>query len=446
MTADTDYVLKKLPNGLTIIASPRPGSHKVSLGIWVGCGSRHEDERVNGISHFIEHMLFKGTKNYSRAEILGNTRGKGGHINAATSLAHTYYYATVFPQDFAKAFDIISDMVMFPAFDAKELETERKVVLEEIRRSEDKQDRILSRQLMQAAYPGQPFSRRVLGDVGVIETVTRDDMFAYHGKHYTAGNMVVAVVGDVTPEEVEALVSARMGGMPDVPATDFQPAVYAGGDARLSRKQSQLAIDFCFPGPLKDDDDLPAAVVLSHILGGGMTSRLFENVREKHGLVYGIHASCWATEDTGLFSIEAATGPGNAEKMMPIICRELLRATRDITAEEVAETIASVKMGLLESLEKASGRCDAIGRQALRHGIPKSHDEILAKYGKVTPEDVKRVAKKIFSGKPTLAALGPLEGLPSYDDILEMMQGREPAPKPKLPAPQPRPFLPDHLL
>lgn len=402
----------RLDNGLTVATLAMGHVESVALGVWVGAGARCESENEHGIAHLLEHMAFKGTARRSARQIAEEIEAVGGDLNAATSVEHTAYYARVLRDAVPLALDIISDILTGSLFDAAELAREQHVIVQEIGAALDTpEDRVFDL-LGEAAYPGQPIGRSILGTVETVRSFTADHLRAYLASNYRAPRMVVAAAGAVDHDAIVAEAQIRLGGVEAGEPLEPAPARFIGGDAREEGDLHEAQLTFAFPGRSHLDEDYYAAQVLASVLGGGMSSRLFQEVREKRGLCYSVEAFHWGFVDTGMLGIHAATGEGDLERLAHVIVDELDRASRDIEAAEIARAKAQMRAGLLMSLESPSAVAGRLARHILLYGRAIPLEETLARIDSVTVADVRRVAASAFAGKVAVAAVGPVARLP----------------------------------
>lgn len=398
-----------LENGFRIASDSMASVETISLGVWVGIGTRHEEAAENGVSHLLEHMAFKGTTRRSARDIAVEIENVGGVLNAYTGREQTAYYAKVLADDLPLAVDIIADILQHSTYDAQELERERGVILQEIGQAEDTPDDIVFDYFQEAAFPEQSMGRPVLGRAEVIAEMQADAIARYQTSRYRPGNMVLAAAGKLDHARLVDLAVNAFDSLPRGDAAALEPASYRGGETRFPRDLEQAHILLGFEGIGVHDPDYYASAMLSQLFGGGMSSRLFQEVREKRGLVYGIHsfASAWA--DAGLFGIYAGTGETEARDLLPIVCDELLKLPQDISAEEVRRAGAQLKAGILMAREKTSARCEHLAVQLLIHNRVLTPAEIVAKVDAVTEADLARVAMRLINSTPTLTAMGPID-------------------------------------
>ncbi|MDP9095893.1 MAG: insulinase family protein [Pseudomonadota bacterium] len=411
----------RLPSGLTVVTETMDRVETVSLGAYVATGTRNETEAENGASHFLEHMAFKGTASRSAAEIAEAIENVGGHINAYTAREQTAYYVKLLKEDLALGADIIGDILTHSSFAPEELERERGVILQEIGQANDTPDDIIFDRFQETAFPSQPMGRPVLGTEAGIKGMQRDQLTSYMHRHYAAGNIVIAAAGALQHETVVELARRHFADLPSELAGPFVPGLYKGGEYREERDLDQVHIVLGFPAVSYGDRDYYPSLLLSTLLGGGMSSRLFQEIREKRGLVYSIYSFAAPFIDGGLFGIYAGTGEDEAKELMPVTLAELRKVQRDVTQAELDRARAQVKAGLLMSLESTGSRCEQIARQIQIFGRIVSTSETVDKLNAVTLEDISRCAVRIFSGTPTLATVGPAEHVPSLPVIADRL-------------------------
>ncbi|MDE2007666.1 MAG: insulinase family protein, partial [Rhodospirillales bacterium] len=377
----------------------------VSLGAYVGSGSRHESAAENGVSHFLEHMAFKGTERRTAAAIAEEIEAVGGHLNAYTAREQTAYYAKVLKEDTALAADIIGDILTHSTFEPEELERERGVILQEIGQANDTPDDIIFDHFQEAAYPAQPIGRPVLGLEDGIRAMPRATLMGYMRRHYPASNTVIAAAGALEHDAILALAERHFADLPAEPAPSPEAARYQGGEFREGRDLDQVHIVLGFPSVGYSDPDYYPTLLLSTLLGGGMSSRLFQEVREKRGLVYSVYSFSQPFADGGLFGIYAGTGESEAEELMPVTLDELRKVQSGVTQAELDRARAQVKASLLMSLESTGSRCEQLARQLQVFGRVVPTAETVAKLAAVTVVDVERAAARHFRARPTLAVL-----------------------------------------
>lgn len=411
----------RLPNGLTVVSETMRRVESVSLGAWVEVGTRHEVEAENGVAHFLEHMAFKGTARRSAQAIAEEIEAVGGHLNAYTAREQTAYYAKVLKEDSGLALDIIADLLTGSTLDAEELERERGVILQEISQANDTPDDIVFDFFQECAFPSQPMGRPTLGTQASVRALDRTALVGWMGRFYGPANMIVAAAGAIEHEQLLALVQQHFASLPSVGRAPAEPGAYAGGEKREARELDQAHIVLGFPGVPFRHDDYWAASMLSMLLGGGMSSRLFQEVREKRGLVYSIYTFVQPFQDAGLFGLYAGTGEHEVKELMPVVIEELVKVQRGITAEELKRAKAQTKASVLMTLESTSSRCEQIARQMQVHGRILPTEEIVARIEAVSAGQVQAVARQLFRARPTLAAVGRIAALPPLAAIAEKL-------------------------
>ncbi len=418
----TDAIrVTRLPSGLTVVTETMDRVETVSFGAYIATGTRNETEAENGASHFLEHMAFKGTERRTSAQIAEAVENVGGHINAYTAREQTAYYVKLLKEDLALGADIIGDILTHSTFAPDELERERGVILQEIGQANDTPDDIIFDRFQETAFPGQPMGRPVLGTETCIRGMERGQLTGYMHRHYAAGNVVVAGAGALQHETVVELARKHFADLPSEMPSRFVPGAYAGGEFREPRELDQVHIVLGFPAVSYADPDYYPALLLSTLLGGGMSSRLFQEVREKRGLVYSIYSFAAPFIDGGLFGVYAGTGEREAEELIPVTIEELRKVQRSVSQEELNRARAQVKAGLLMSLESTGSRCEQVARQMQVFGRIIPTEETVAKLSAVGVDDIRRAAARIFRGKPTLASVGPADGVPALPDIVDRL-------------------------
>ena len=413
-----DVRLTTLEGGLRVISQHMPGFATCSAGVWVGAGARNESATLNGISHLIEHMAFKGTERRDAYAIAAEIEAVGGHLNAYTSREHTAFYAKVLKDDLPLALDILGDILCHSTFADDELAREKEVVIQEIGQAHDTPDDIVFDYFQETAYPEQSIGRPVLGSADGVSQLTRDQLFEYMASHYTAPDMVLAAAGHVDHERLVALVGEAFATLPALSGPTFDKARYLGGEFRSDRALEQLHLLIGLDGFAYQDDDFYALQVLSTLLGGGMSSRLFQEVREKRGLAYSVYSFAGSYVDGGLFGIYAGAAPEDAAELAGVLCDETRKVADGVSDEEVARARAQLKSGLLMSLESSYTRCETLARQLLIYGRAKTIEEMVAEIDAVGPEHVRGCMTRLLgTAAPTVTALGPVGTLPDYPTV-----------------------------
>ena len=412
--------LHTLANGFRIVTEDMPGLKSASIGIWVQAGGRHERIEQNGIAHFLEHMAFKGTKTRSALQIAESIEDVGGYINAYTSREMTAFYARVLEDDVALGLDVISDILLNPVFDPAEIEVERGVILQEIGQTLDTPDDIIFDWLQEVAYPDQALGRSILGPTERVSAFNRDDLQGFVAEHYGPNQMILSAAGAVDHDAIVRQAEALFGHLPAVPRAPelMQPARFGGGERRENKALEQVHFALALEGPTYRDPAIYTAQIYASAMGGGMSSRLFQEVREHRGLCYTIFAQAGAYEDTGLMTIYAGTSAEQIAELATVTIDEMKRAADDMTAAEVARARAQMKAGLLMGLESPSNRAERLARLLSIWGRIPTIDETIERVDDVTTGDVKDFAGQMAGQAGTALALyGPAQAAPTLDAL-----------------------------
>jgi predicted Zn-dependent peptidase len=409
--------LTTLPNGFRIVTEHMPGLKSASAGVWVMAGGRHERPEQNGIAHFLEHMAFKGTKRRSSLQIAEEIEDVGGYINAYTSREMTAYYARVLEADVGLALDVIGDIVLNPAFDKKEIEVERHVILQEIGQALDTPDDIVFDWLQEVSYPDQSFGRTILGPEERVSAFTRKDLQGFVAEHYGPGQMILAAAGGVDHDAIVRQAEAMFGAMTPTPASTFQPATFQGSERREIKDLEQAHFAMAFNAPGYRDPDVYTAQVYAMTMGGGMSSRLFQKVREERGLCYSIFAQSGAYEDAGQITLYAGTSAEELGDLTQITIDEMKRAADDMSEAEVNRARVQLKAGLLMGLESPSSRAERLARLLAIYDRVPDIEEAVERIDAVSVHDVRRFASELTSADTALALYGPVAAAPTLEDI-----------------------------
>ncbi|MET3589363.1 putative Zn-dependent peptidase [Bartonella silvatica] len=411
--------ISRLSNGLTIATHTMQQIDSVALGIWVKVGSRNETFTQHGIAHLLEHMAFKGTENRTAFQIAADIEDVGGEINATTSTETTAYVVRVLKKDVSLAIDILADILMHSKFDETELEREKQVILQEIGAAHDVPDDIIFDHFTETAFRHQPLGRSILGTPQTIQSFTSADLHDFMNKQYSADRMIIVAVGAVQHEDFLKEVESRLNTFrPHSTAPLTNLANYVGGDFREYRDLMDTQVIIGFEGRAYHARDFYATQILSIILGGGMSSRLFQEVREKRGLCYSIYAFHWGFSDIGLFGIHAATGQEGLKELLPITLNELSKASKDIHPNELQRARAQYRANLIMSQENPSSQAHLIARQILLYGRQIPISETMKRLDLITPTRLTDLAHRLFTNStPTLTAVGPIGSLMNFDDL-----------------------------
>jgi predicted Zn-dependent peptidase len=415
----------RLPTGLVVVTDTMPHLETASLGVWVGAGSRDERPDEHGISHLLEHMAFKGTSRRSARQIAEEIEAVGGDLNAATSIETTAYYARVLRADVPLAFDVLSDILAAPSFDPEELGREQNVIVQEIGAAEDTPDDLIWDRLQETAYTGQSIGRSILGTPTTVRSFDRARLAQYLARNYRAPDMVIAAAGSVEHRSVVAEVERRFASFAGPAAPTPQPARFVGGSRIETRDLEQVHIALAMHGLPQRDPNLYSLQVFTNILGGGMSSRLFQEVREQRGLCYSIYSFHAPYTDTGMFGLYAGTDAADVAELMRVVVDEVNAAAETINETEVARAKAQMKAGLLMALESSSARAEQLARQMFAWGRPIPLDELVARIEGVTVESTRAAGRALIArGRPAVAALGPGAGLESAATIADSLYRR----------------------
>ncbi len=422
--------VSRLSNGLTVATETLPHIESVALGIWVKSGARNERDHEHGIAHLLEHMAFKGTGSRSAWTIASEIENVGGEINAATSVETTAFYARVLKEDFPLAIDILADILTDSRFDPGELEREKHVILQEIGAAHDTPDDIVFDRFTETAFRHQSLGRSILGTPETVKSFTPEQLRSYLDRQYGAEHMVAVAAGNIRHEDFVRECERKLGSF-KAKADNAPPplASYVGGDYRENRDLMDAQLVLGFEGRAYHMRDFYASQVLSMILGGGMSSRLFQEIREKRGLCYSVYAFHWGFSDTGMFGLHAATGKEDIAELVPLLLKELQRAGEDISQEELDRARSQYRAGLMMSAESAASRAGQIARQLLLYGRPIGTEELVDRLSNLTVSRLTDLSSRLFSTRPTLAAVGPVGTLASFDAISEAVAAGNPMPR-----------------
>ncbi|MDP2086542.1 MAG: pitrilysin family protein [Gemmobacter sp.] len=405
--------IETLPNGLRIATDTMSRLETAAIGLWVNVGARHETAEQNGIAHFLEHMAFKGTARRSALQIASEIEDVGGYLNAYTSNESTAYYARVLRADVPLALDVIADITLNPAFEAREIEIERGVILQEIGQMLDTPDDVIFERLQETAYPDQPMGRSILGTSDRVSAFGAADLRAFVGSHYQPGQMILAAAGAVDHDAIVAQARALFGGLAARTPSVFAPARFATGEFRAIEDLEQVHLALAFAAEGWHSPDLHVANTYAAIMGGGMSSRLFQKLREEHGMCYTVDAQSSAHEDCGLITIYAGTGADQVGDLCRLTMDELKRAADDLTEPEVARARAQRRAGLLMGLEGPWARTQHMARMLALFGRVPDMAEMVADIDAVTLERVRGYAGRLAGrAEMAMAVYGPADDAP----------------------------------
>ena len=414
---------KTLPSGLVVVTETMPHVKTAAIGAFVAVGSRHESLSEHGLSHLLEHMAFKGTRARSARDIAEAIENVGGDLNAETGVERTGYFARVMGGDVALALDILGDILTDSQFDAAELEREKNVIVQEIGAVEDTPDDLVFDLLTESAWPDQAVGRPILGTRERVRAFDRRAIDCYLRAHYAAPAMVVAAAGAIDHDEVASLAEARLAALPHDAAPPQTPAAYRGGERKLRKRLEQTQVVVAFEGRAIDAEDRDAAHVFAAITGGGMSSRLFQEVREKRGLAYSIHSFHWDYSDTGLFGVYAGSADRDAPEVVAASLDCLAEAAQNLSESEVRRAKAQMKVSLAAALESPGARAHQLARQMQIYARPLSLDEMTARVDAISVADVRKVGSAVLRSRPTVAAIGAVGKVPGQADVADALKG-----------------------
>ena len=417
-----------LPSGLRIVTEEEKSVRSAAFGIWVNVGSRDESNSTAGASHFLEHLLFKGTKKRTSLEISSSIEAVGGETNAFTSKEYTCFFARVIDKDLPLAVDVISDLITSSVVRSADVDAERKVVLEEIAMRDDDPSDLIHDLFLEKYYGDTPLGRPILGSIKSIKNMSRSTVFNYYKNRYKPEDLVVAVAGNVKHKKVVQMVEDALSkdGFLDQPKREFKvrssPQVKVAGKGKvtlLDKKTEQAHIIYGVPGVAREDKSRFALSILSSAIGGGMSSRLFQEIREKRGLAYSTYAYSQQFSGSGVLTFYVGCKPEKAEESITIIQSILFDiAEKGLTHEEIERAKGAVSGALVLSQEDTGSRMTRIGKSELVYGQVLSFDEILREVANVTPEQITEIARKTLPTSPTLAVVGPFRSRSKFERLI----------------------------
>jgi predicted Zn-dependent peptidase len=415
----------RLKSGINVVTDAMPHLETASLGVWVNTGSRDEYRDEHGISHLLEHMAFKGTRRRTARQIAEEIEAVGGDLNAATGAENTAYYARVLRNDVPLALDVLSDILSDPAFDDDELLREQNVIVQEIGAVADTPDDLVFEHLQAVSFPDQPLGRSILGTAKTVRSFDGAKLRDYLGRHYRAPDMVIAAAGAVDHEAVVVEVEKRFASFNGQAGHRPEPAQFGGGTHVEKRELEQVHIALALPGLAQTDPALYSMQAFTNVLGGGMSSRLFQEAREKRGLCYSIYAFHAAYSDVGTFGLYAGTDAADTSELMRLIVEEIANTAETLSEAEIARAKAQMKAGLLMALESSGERIGQLARQLIVFGRPLPTDELVAKVEAINVESARAAGRALLaSGKQAIAVLGLGSGLESAAAIAETLTRR----------------------
>jgi len=415
--------LTTLKNGLRVVTVERPQTETVSLGIWVNTGSACESADINGISHFVEHMVFKGTQKRNALQISEDIENVGGHTNAYTSREFTVFYAKMLKNDAELALDVLADLVMAPTFDSEEMIKEKEVVIQEIKQTNDDPSDIVFDYFQNTAFADQSVGRSILGPEDLVRSFDADKLREYMKHNYAAENIAVAAVGNINHDAFVKMVEMRMGSLREKTSYQKEKQLYTGGEFIKVRDIEQAQVLLGFNGVDYHHELYYPISIMSNILGGGMSSRLYQEIREKRGLVYTVYSFANSHTQSGLFGIYAGLNQEEIKNYLPVIGDEIKKIVNEpVSDKELDRVKVQLKANILMALESSSSTAEVIARQQLCHNRNIPIEEIVEKIEKVNKASVLAAAQYVFGSVPTYTLLGNLSKYPSYEDIAKMVQ------------------------
>ena len=409
--------ITKLDNGLRVVTQNMPGLETVSMGIWNAVGGRDEVEANNGVAHLLEHMDFKGTLTKNALQIAETIEDVGGDINAYTSKEITAYYVKLLADDLHYGVDILTDILQNSAFAEDELNRERGVIIQEIGMYLDTPDDMIFDYWQEKAFPNQPMGRSILGKTDIIKNISREEVKGFMTNHYNPNKMIISAAGKINHDKFVEMIKKSCTNLPVGNSNNREKANYLSGEYREEKKLEQVHLLLGFEGIDYHHDDYYSLLVFSSLLGGGMSSRLFQEIREKRGLVYGISSFSSAYTDTGMFGIYCGTGENQIQELMPVLCNELNTSPSSISDKEITRGKAQLKASLMMGRESAFRRCESAARQLLVFNKVIDPSETLEKINAVSKESVEKIAKQIVSGPMTISSIGPIKNLEKLEQI-----------------------------
>ncbi|MDQ3077743.1 MAG: insulinase family protein [Pseudomonadota bacterium] len=395
-----------LPNGVTVAIDPMDGAQSASIGIYAAVGSRSEAEGKGGLAHLLEHMVFKGARGRSARGIAEAIEDVGGSLNAWTARDQTVFHARTLAPDVGLALELIADLVRAPTLDEAELEREKLVILSELGECLDAPDDLIHDHLFEAAFGRQPLARPVLGREPTIRAISRTDCLDWLATQYRPERLVIAAAGKVDPQHILLLAEALFGDLDPVSPPAIDPACFQGGIRADKRSSEQTHLAFAYPGLAASDPTAPALSLFAQAVGGGMSSRLFQELREDRGLAYSIYAWTQGYAETGLFAVNLSTDKGRAAEAMALARDTVERAADDLTEAEIKRARAQVEAGLLMALETPQGRADSIARSIEIFGRIMTLDEMLAELRAVDAAAARAAGQAMLAGPRAMASIG----------------------------------------
>lgn len=414
--------ITKLSNGIKVVSEYMPSVSSVAVGVWAPIGARNETKEESGISHFIEHMAFKGTKSRSAMEIAEEIEAVGGYLNAWTSRDATAWYSRVLKDDVPLAMDIISDILLNPTFDENELEKERTVILQEIAQSQDFPDDVLYDAFQQACYDEQPLGQNILGTTKNVSSFSRDTLKNWLDTQHLQSDFIIAAAGNVDHQKFVEKSEERFASLKSFETHGFSPSRWAANEKRIHRDLEQVQFVLGFEGYAYNHSNYYAASVFSTLFGGGMSSRLFQEIREKEGLVYGIGSFHSSHADGGCFGIQGATTPDNIQKVLKLSAKELNKVVDNLDQKEIARAKNQLKAAVLMSLETVSNRVEQISRQMMIFGVVLDPKDVQERIEAIDKANILDFIEFVHQSPIAFATIGQEKSLPYKDDFVQYLK------------------------
>lgn len=411
----------KLANGLTVMSDHIPHVETVSMGVWVRAGSRNETININGAAHFLEHMAFKGTTSRSAAQIAEEVENVGGYLNAYTSREITAYYARLLKKDLNLGVEILADILQNSTFDPKEMDREREVIVQEIGQTNDTPSDIVFDYFEEKCFPDHAIGRSILGPAETVRAMKREDLMGFMDRHYLPDQMVVSAAGNIDHDQFVDQVEKHFGGMKKSHDPEQRRAPdYVGGACHKVKELDQLHVLLGFKGCSLQSDPYYSMMILSTILGGGMSSRLFQEVREKKGLAYAVYAFSSSYSDAGVFGLYAGTGQKESKVLVDTLFETLGQAQKDITVQELERAKHQLKASILMAFESTTARCKRLATNYLLLNQLHSPQELVKKIDGVSMDQVRDALRCTLNSPMTVATIGPSQELPSFEQMVTM--------------------------
>jgi predicted Zn-dependent peptidase len=409
--------ITELDNGLRVVTQNMPGLETVAMGIWNSIGGRDEVESNNGVAHLLEHMAFKGTKTKNALQIAETIEDVGGYINAYTSKEVTAYHVRLLADDLHHGVDILTDILQNSTFAEDELNRERGVIIQEIGMYLDTPDDMIFDYWQEKAYPNQSMGRSILGKTDIIKNISREEVKGFMADNYNPKKMIISAAGKINHDQFVEMIKNSCTNLPIGKSNKREKANFLSGEYREEKKLEQIHLLLGFEGIDLYHDDYFSLDIFASLLGGGMSSRLFQEIREKRGLVYGISSFSASYTDTGMFGIYCGTGENQIQELIPVLFNELNTSPSSISEKEIDRGKASLKASLMMSRESSNSRCRSAANQLLNHNRIIDPSEILEKINAVSKESVERIARQIVKGPMTISSIGPIKNLEKLEQI-----------------------------